>query len=378
MAEITFERRYDEVEILNPLKGFALERQELELRWDPLLRHSSLYNPGIAAGLKSFIGDADRALLERLAAESAGRCFFCPERLAATARFPEAFIPAGRLAVGEATLFPNLFALAPYHAVIAVSHAHWLPPGGFTPRLIRDALEAAWQYTVTVCDADPAAIYATLNANYLFPAGASLLHPHFQVLASHAPYTHQERLLQACQAYLIEQGSAFHADLLAAERRVGARYIAQTGDWHWLASYSPLAANEILGIHTGDGDFTALSKTDLDDLAGGLSAVLRYYGDLGYYAFNFSLYSRRAPADPDGFHCLIRCMTRQNPSPNYRTDDYFLQKGLESELILTLPEVLAAGARAFFGEQPRVETQGYKSSNGIIYKWRRKSERLSY
>jgi galactose-1-phosphate uridylyltransferase len=348
MAEITFEHRTDMVEILNPLKGFALERQELELRWDPLLRHSSLYNPGIEEGIKSFIGEADRTQLERLAAESAGRCFFCPERIEATARFPETFIAGGRLKVGEATLFANLFALAPYHAVIAVSHAHWLPPGGFTPPLVRDAIEAAWQYLVTVSHADPAAAYATLNANYLFPAGASILHPHFQVLASHAPYTHQERLLQACQAYLNEKGSAYHADLIAAERRAGERYIGPTGDWHWLASYSPLAANEIIGIHTGDGDFTALSKADLDDLAGGLAVVLACYGHLGYYAFNFTLYSRRRPAAPDGFHCLIRCMTRQNPSPNYRTDDYFLQKGLESELILTRPERLAAEARVFF------------------------------
>ena len=55
MAEITFVQRYDTVEILNPLKGFAPERQQLEMRWDPLLRHSSLYNPGIEAGIKSFI-----------------------------------------------------------------------------------------------------------------------------------------------------------------------------------------------------------------------------------------------------------------------------------------------------------------------------------
>ena len=140
MPEIKFERRYDTLTILNPLKGFTVERQQLEMRWDPLLRHISLYNPGIEDGLKSFIGEADWALLEQLAAESAGRCFFCPEGIELTARYPDTFIPGGRLTVGEATLFPNIFALAPYHAVIAVSRAHWLPPGGFTPRLIRDAL----------------------------------------------------------------------------------------------------------------------------------------------------------------------------------------------------------------------------------------------
>ncbi|MBN2382789.1 hypothetical protein JXQ70_07895 [bacterium] len=348
MAEITFERRYDTVEILNPLKGFAHERQQLEIRWDPLLHHSSLYNSGIEAGIKSFIGEADRAMLERLAAESAGRCFFCPERIESTSRFPEEFIAGGRLKTGESTLFPNIFALAPYHAVMTVSHAHWLPPGGFTTRLIRDALENAWKYIAIVFETNAEATYASLNANYLFPAGASVLHPHFQVLVSHVPYSYQERLLDACKCYLKEKGSAYHEDLLAIERRTGERYIAQNGNWHWLASYAPLAANEIVGIHTGNGDFSRLTKDDLDNLAQGLASVLRTYSHLGYYAFNFSLYSRRTPANRDGFHSLIRCLTRQNPSPNYRTDDYFLQKGLESELILTRPENLAQAAQPFW------------------------------
>ena len=348
MAEITYTRRYDTVEILNPLKGYAPERQQLEMRWDPLLRHSSLYNSAIEENLKIFIGQADEDLLARLAAESAENCFLCPERIESTARFPEAFIPAGRLKAGEATLFPNIFGLAAHHAVIAVSHAHWLPPGGFTPQLIKDAFQTGREYVSAVYDADKEAAYATLNANYLFPAGASMLHPHFQVLVSRAPYTHQERLLRACESYLKENGSAYHADLIATERRIGERYIARTGDWHWLASYSPLAANEIIGVHIGDGDFSALTEEQLGSLAEGLAGMLRYYGQLGYYAFNFSLYSRRVPAEDDGFSCLIRCMTRQNPYPNYRVDDFFLQKGLETELILTLPERLAEGAKDFF------------------------------
>jgi galactose-1-phosphate uridylyltransferase len=347
MAEITFERRYDTAEILNPLKGFAPGRQQLEMRWDPLLRHSSLYNAAIEENLKVFIGKANEELLLRLAAESAKNCFFCPERIESTARFPASLIPSGRLQAGEATLFPNIFALAAHHAVIAVSHAHWLPPGGFTPRLIQDAFLTAREYIATVFDADEEAAYATLNANYLFPAGASLLHPHFQVLVSRAPYTHQERLLRTCEGYLKENGSAYHTDLVATERRLAERYIAHTGDWHWLASYSPLAANEIIGVHLGDGDFSVMTDEQLASLAEGLAGVLRYYGQLGYYAFNFSLYSRRLPAKDDGFSCLIRCMTRQNPYPNYRVDDFFLQKGLETELILTLPERLAEGAKGF-------------------------------
>jgi hypothetical protein len=41
-------------------------------------------------------------------------------------------------------------------------------------------------------------------------------------------------------------------------------------------------------------------------------------------------------------------VNRQNLYPNYRNDDYFLQKLLQTELILTLPEDLAAEARKYF------------------------------
>ena len=350
MAEITFDSRYDAVEFLNPMKGFAPERQRLEMRWDPLLRHCSLYNPALEKGLKTFIGDADRPLLERIAAETAGNCIFCPERIESTARFPETFIAEGRLKAGEATLFPNILGLAPYHAVIAVSHAHWLPPAGFSPRLLRDAFKTAREYIAAVFDADAEATHASVNANYLFPAGASLFHPHFQVLVSNAPYTHQQALLEACNSYLDEHGSGYFEDLLVTERRIGERHIGQTGPWNWLASYSPLAANEIMGIHAGSGDFTDMAEDDLEGLAEGLAGVLRCYAHLNYFAFNFSLYARRRPDTHDGFTCLIRLMTRQNPYANYRADDFFLQKALESELILTRPERLAEEARAFVGK----------------------------
>jgi galactose-1-phosphate uridylyltransferase len=347
MDEITFTCRTETAVLRNPLNAFAEEQQRLEIRLDPLLGHASVYNPAIESGLKTFIGDVDLPLLERLAEQTASTCFFCPGRIDSTARFPDALIPGGRLAVGEATLFANLFALAPYHAVIAVSHAHWLLPGGFTLARVRDALQAAWQFIVAVFRADTQADYATVNANYLFPAGASLLHPHFQVLVGATPYTHQDDLLRACARYLHNTGRVFHEALIATEQRIGERYIAQQGPWHWLASYSPLGANEIVGIHAGNGDFAAQSASDLDSLAEGLAGVLACYGHMGYHAFNFSLYARRAPARDDGFRCMIRCMTRQNPYPNYRADDYFLQKGLASELILTRPERLAAEARRF-------------------------------
>jgi galactose-1-phosphate uridylyltransferase len=345
MPDIRFESREDHFDLLNPLKGFAPDSQTIQTRKDPLLGHTSVYNPLVEQGIKMFVGPADRELIARLKTESAGWCFFCPEKIAGVARFPADFVPEGTLRVGETVLFPNLLALGRHHAVAAITRSHFLEPQELTPGLLADAFTAIRSYVGAVYARDPDTSDVSVNANYLFPAGASVMHPHFQVIVTAEPYTHQARLLEACRSYRGRHGQAYHQDLIRTERNLGQRYIGQTGPWHWLAAYAPLGSNEVQGVHEEGGDFAAFSDADLSGLATGLSAVLGTYGRLGYLSFNFSLYARRQPEAADGFNCLIRCMTRQNPSPSYRTDDFFLQKGLQSELILMLPETLAAEVR---------------------------------
>jgi UDPglucose--hexose-1-phosphate uridylyltransferase len=348
MSDIRFERFEDTFELLNPLKGFGKAIQTVEVRRDPLLGHTSIYNAAIEDKVKMFVGDGDRFLVERLAAESEMHCFFCPGRIDKVARFPAELVPEGTISLGETVLFPNLFALGKYHAVAAVSRSHFLTLHDFTPELIRDAFLAMRSLVSAVYRQDANAVYVNANANYLFPAGASMMHPHFQLLITPLPYTQQAHLSRACRDYFGSQGTSYHQDLLECERARGERYIARTDAWHWLCAYAPLGSNEILGVHESCGDFAQLTDRDLAALGQGLSATLRLFDSLGHMSFNFTLYARRDPGTTDGFNCLIRCITRQNPYPHYRTDDFFLQKGLQTELILHLPEALASNARPFF------------------------------
>ncbi len=43
----------------------------------------------------------------------------------------------------------------------------------------------------------------------------------------------------------------------------------------------------------------------------------------------------------EGHRCVFKIVSRQNLYPNYRNDDYFLQKMLQTELIFNSPEDLA-------------------------------------
>ncbi len=91
-----------------------------------------------------------------------------------------------------------------------------------------------------------------------------------------------------------------------------------------------------------------MTGADLRDLSYGITKVLYLYERLGHLSFNFSLFSVSTNASKEGFRCILKIVSRQNLYPNYRNDDYFLQKMLQSELIFNLPEEPAERLREAF------------------------------
>ena len=351
MPIIKFEIDKTEAKILNPLNGFAEETQLLEVRKDPLLGDKSIYNPAVRKKAKFFFGECDAGLIVKLVEDSAKTCIFCMGKIGQTTpMYPPGLVPEGRIKIGEAVLFPNLYPVGKYHSVIALSKAHFLKLSEFSGEIIGNGLRAAQQFVNTVYSQDQQAAFVAVNANYLFPAGATFVHPHLQMLITPTAYSYHERLLLACHSYHQENGSEYYPDLIEQERNIGARYIAKTGGWHWMASFSPMGINEIIAVHEGENDFGVLSDADLTELAAGISRVLELYDGLGHLSFNYSILSARNPASAEGFRCIMKMISRQNLYPNYRNDDYFLQKLLQTELIINLPEELATGMRKLFEE----------------------------
>jgi len=348
MAAIQFERYGSNFRILNPFNNFVEEEHRVEVRKDPLLGDTSVYNPYLKDKVKAFFGENDPGLIDRLVEESAKTCIFCGGNVRQkTARYPDDIVPGGRIEVGEAVLFANLFSIATYHPVIALSKAHFLKLSEFSSRMLSDGFRAAKMFLRDIYQRDATIAFSTVNANYLLPAGASLVHPHMQMLVGDIPYSYHARLLNASGEYLVKNGTEYFADLIAEEKRAGERYIAREGGWHWIAAFSPTGSNEIIGIHESESDLGKLTERDLRDLCDGISKVLALFESLGHLSFNYSFYSAKG-GETVGFHCMIKIVNRQNLYPNYRNDDYFLQKLLQSELILNLPEDLAVEARKYF------------------------------
>lgn len=341
MGRIAFESIASDVRFLNPMKDFAPDVQNLQIRKDPLLGDTSVFNPELKDKAQIFFGKQDQELINRLVADTAKTCFFCGEAVGkSTPRFMPDFSSEGRIRVGEALLFPNLFSLGTYHPVIRLCDAHFLKLSEFTPELIQNGFLAAQQFNRIASTKDPEVAYTAVTANYLFPAGASLVHPHLQMIVTPIPYSYQARMLDGCSRWQRDNKSSYFADLLAAEKD-GPRSIGRIGRWHWLTPFSPLGNNEVMAIHEDTCDLNELSNDDLKDLSTGIAKILAYYETLDHLSYNYALYSVRKDRGDGSFRALLKIITRQNLYANYRNDDYFLQKLLQSELIITPPEELA-------------------------------------
>ena len=344
-----FESIESHFEILNPAKDFAGEIHTVVVRKDPLLGDTSVYNPFLKDKSRLFFSESDPEVVRKLVEDSGISCFFCGESvLNNTPRYPSDLLANGRIRSGEAILFPNLFSIGKYHAVVSLSEAHFLKLSEYTPAVLANGLASTQEFVNAVYQKDSSVPFALLCANYLFPAGASLVHPHMQMLVTPVAYSYHKRLIEACRNYYKENSSAYHIDLIAEERKIGLRYITQRGRWHWLMAFSPMGNNEVMAIHEQEGDFGRLTQEDLRDLGYGISKVLFFFESLGHLSFNYTLFSLKKSPEEEGLRCLLKIINRQNLYQNYRNDDYFLQKLLHSELIINLPEEMAPKIRVLF------------------------------
>jgi UDPglucose--hexose-1-phosphate uridylyltransferase len=349
MGVIRFESFSENVRFHSPLKQMELVEVEIQRRRDPLSGRCAIYSSALKDKGRMFFGPTDRDLIARAAEQSRANCFFCPENVEGTTpRYEESWVPGGFIRTGDCFLFPNLFPLSALHAVIALGKKHVRDLDDFPAPLLRDGFSAALQFARSVHRSDSSMRYLTVNANYLFPAGASLVHPHLQLFGGKYPSSYVEQSAADCRRFREEQGQDYFELLVEEEKRSGQRYVASSGPVHWLVPFAPIGTNEILGILPGQPDLLAIEEDSLEGLSAGLSKILAYYHQIGFSTFNFTVYSAALGRDDNPFPVFIRVICRQNVSENYRTDDYFIQKLLGEELMLILPEDLAAGVRNFW------------------------------
>jgi UDPglucose--hexose-1-phosphate uridylyltransferase len=356
MGLIRFERSVEKAGFFSPLAGMEFAEQTIEVRRDPLTGATATSSSELATKEEMFFGKTDWTHADDLAGRSREGCFFCPEKVMdTTPRYPEDVVEGGRLRRGRALVFPNLFPLAALHAVVTYPERHFIRPAEFTPDLLEEGLGAAVDFAGRAERSYPGLEHLELCCNHMLPAGASMVHAHFQVFGGPAVPWLVLLAWERSAAFRREHGVSYWRTLVDEERARGERFIAERAGVTWLAPFAPFGNREVMAVVPDAPRVSALGAAQVAALAGGLSKVLAWYESVGLSAFNFTLFS--GPLRGEGPACddvasegsddpahpvVLRVIARSAFKPDYRTDDYFLQKQLGGELVFETPEAIAA------------------------------------
>jgi UDPglucose--hexose-1-phosphate uridylyltransferase len=348
MHRIQFQRSVEQAGFFSPLAGMQFAEQTIEVRRDPLLGATAFSSSELATKEEMFFGKTDWEHAERLAVATRDGCFFCPEKVFdVTPRYPEALLPGGRLQRGRALVFPNLFPLAKLHAVATYPERHFLRPSDFSPDLLQEGIGAAVELCGRAEAFYPDLEHLEICCNHKLPAGASMVHPHFQIFGGPAVPWLVQTMWDRSAVFLHEYGVSYWDALVEQETASGERFIDSQDGVTWLTPFAPLGGREVIAVVPGRARVAALDEAEIGMLARGLSRVVAWYEREGLSAFNFTVYG--GPSDPESGHpVVLRVIARSAFKPDYRTDDYFLQKQLGGELIFSPPEQIAAVLRRDF------------------------------
>lgn len=341
------DKKREETEFLSPAEGFKMITHPIEYRRDPLTGISCRINIERAKRVKQARTDVEMCDM----AESArGTCFFCPENIeGSTPRFPPALVPEGVILKGETRVFPNMYPFAKYHGVATMTTNHFLDLTEFTNSHIEDTTSASLMFFGRVADQDPGARFMSLSWNHLPPSGASIVHPHVQLIADPQPTNLTEVLLKKSRGYYETEGENYWKRLVESEVKAGERYIGRTGRIHYLATYAPLGNTEVIMVFDGISNILDLDEKDVKDLAVGLKNVLRAYDSMGKKSFNLTTYSGPAQEDlVENFSMSMRIISRPTPVTNYTADSGFMESLHHERVVESMPEKVAEEVREFF------------------------------
>ena len=344
MTTIAFRKDIKQGRQYDPRQNFELTTIESEIRYDPLTGDSGRL---CHFALQTTVPPD----LDELVADTATHCPFCPERvLRVTPRFPETLIPEGRFERNNAVLFPNLFPYDDISAVAVISKEHFHPMGDIPSSVIEDGIGIARDFFRRI-ETDHSAqlvnAFGIANWNYMPPAGGTQVHPHMQVIYTGNPGNRLRRELIAEQAYWDRHGRTYMADLLAAEKAEGVRWIGETGSVSWLTPFVPTGIlGDCIAVFPGRATLNELSDAEIAHFAIGLRKILRSFAAIGLWGFNLVFFPDTTGSKADVHWLNARLAPRLYLNPVTHVPDVsYLQLQMEERFAMIFPEETAARLR---------------------------------
>ena len=349
MRGVEFRKEIVAAEFLNPLREFARDAKSIEYRSDPLTGYRSRVSVDRASRVKQAQGDA--VDVADIAVRLAATCHFCPANIeSSTTKFAPGFLAgnAGRITVGECTLFPNLHPFTEFHAVATLTECHYLELDEFTPKMIEDNLAAARKYIAAVNRHCADAVYPVWMWNHMPPSGASILHPHAQVSVERAAVPELAVVLRKSKRYLREKGVSFWQELIDTEKKAGERFIGENASVAVIASFAPRGNREVQIISKRVSNLVDFDKRHMHDFADAVVRVLRGYKAMGMNSFNLVTYSAVIGDRSEYFNFSARIMSRPVFQPLYTNDTGSIERFYGISIIEALPEQVAVEIRKQF------------------------------
>jgi len=343
--EVEFPKVVVSKETLRP-PYFERDVQYVEFREDPLTGRRCRMNARRAGRIKQTRPTSVPAEIS----EKKEGCPFCPENIEqAVTKFDPGFYPGGRIRRGECCLFPNVFPLASYHVAATVSTSHFLDLHEFSAGMVSDCMMAAREFLAVVHRLDLEAKYPILLWNHLSPSGASMVHPHVQVLVDVRPTSYQETLLEASRKYHGRTGRSFWMDILDEERRRGERYIGENESVAALASFAPQGNREVQIIFRRTSNLVDLRDEEIAGFAECVVGLLKAYKGMGVNSFNMSTFSGPMGDKLEYYSLHAKLISRPALEPFYRNDTGILERFHRDADIDVMPESFAESARQLWG-----------------------------
>lgn len=217
----------------------------------------------------------------------------------------------GELNVEGAPLFEHMDAVGA-HEVIVETPEHDTHLGLLPDEQVADVLRTYRERYVDL-DRDPRFKYALLFRNHGRTAGASLSHPHSQLIALPVIPRRAEEELEVARRYFADHARCLYCDVVAAELEAGERVVYENDlflAYEPYASRFPFETWVVPKFH--QASFGQLEDEELVELADALGATLhKLHAALDNPPYNFVVHS--APYEPlpeHLYHWHIEVMPR--------------------------------------------------------------------
>jgi UDPglucose--hexose-1-phosphate uridylyltransferase len=342
-SPINFQIIESESAFLDPRSDYQPTAMKFQVRMDPLTGRTGHFSHfGRIAPQKLDLESYSKPELK-------GFCPFCPEkREKATPKFLKEIFPEGRASRGEAMLVPNLFPYEVHSGIMIMTANHVVPLSGFNEKRLFDAFLLGMEFLKRTRIVSPLLPYHLVTWNYMPPSGGGLVHPHQQYFATEYPGNQLMDELKASQTFYAKHGKTYWAELVDEEMRRGDRYIGQTGNVHWLASFVCFSLlGDIFCVIPDVFSIDDFKENHINNLVSGLLKIFRYYESARICSFNMSLLF--GPKGQQSFPCHLRIKPRTFLNMrDFASDMAFFQTTLAEPVCVKLPEELCLEAKKYF------------------------------